>query len=184
MDEVEQCLVTGTVVYGRWVHACMVQPTGQSFDRSYLLLLPLVAGAPAMVDLRARSVLSGLCSWMGQRWDCALRFSHFLYGSSEGWSALRCFWSSCGMCAIVSDRLYLTTMKSRISLMRTLYIVVVFSPFLHPGPVGPGFCVSVLTVWASKIPWAIQDIKAWCMFVGAAIDLPVLRSGRGNEWVD
>ena len=34
-----------------------------------------------------------------------------------------------------------------------------FSPFMHLGPVGPGFCVSVLTVRASKIPWAIQDIR-------------------------
>lgn len=44
-------------------------------------------------------------------------------------------------CAIVSDRLYLTTMKSRISLMRTFFLLYCcgFSPFLHLGTVGPRF---------------------------------------------
>ncbi|PYH63504.1 uncharacterized protein BO88DRAFT_218300 [Aspergillus vadensis CBS 113365] len=100
-----------------------------------------------MGSLLARGVLSGL--FMEQRWDCALRFSHFLYGSSEGWSALRCFlvilWYGMCVCvcacAIVSDRLYLTTMKSRISLMRTFFLLYCcgFSPFLHLRTVGPRF---------------------------------------------
>ncbi|RDH18077.1 hypothetical protein M747DRAFT_81693 [Aspergillus niger ATCC 13496] len=104
-DWFEQCLDTGT---GR--DGCIAWSLHKPGFRSFvcLLLLPHGGFPNRWEGLLARGVLSGL--FMEQRWDCALRFSHFLYGSSEGWSALRCFlvilWY--GMCVCVRVRLFPT----------------------------------------------------------------------------
>ncbi|RDK45310.1 hypothetical protein M752DRAFT_117422 [Aspergillus phoenicis ATCC 13157] len=119
--------------------------TNLVFDRLYVFCCFPMEGSP--IDGKAYS--QGVC-YLGCSWSSVgtARFAFLTFSTDQARDGQRygAFWSSCGMvcvcaCAIVSDRLYLTTMKSRISLMRTFFLLYCcgFSPFLHLGTVGPRF---------------------------------------------
>lgn len=138
---IEQCLVTGTGWDG-----CIAWFLRQPGFRSFLclMLLPVggfpsgwVAYSQGVCYLVVHGAALGLRASL---FSLSLRIKRGMVSVTVLFGHLM-VWYVCVCVCDCFDRLYLTTMKSRISLMRTFFLLYCcgFSPFLHLRTVGPRF---------------------------------------------